>query len=409
MAKVTKRKLPSGEVRWQFGYRDRDGKRRHKMFERKSDAETYATKVRSELAIGTHVAPAKSVTVIEAGELWLSRKATEGLEAGTLRQYRQHLHLHIAPLLGSRKLCTLTAPDIAAFRDALLKSRSRALSRAILTSVKGILKDAHTCGYVGQNVATTIEISRKTRGASETTGTDVKDLLNDVLTKDRIRALVAKTAELWPEFTRVERTRKGEQKSAPICWRPFVLTALFTGMRCSEIRGLTWDHVDLQAAIIRVRQRADFQARMGAPKSEAGVRDIPLAPMVLNTLRAWKLACPRTRTNLVFPTENGRIHSNTNVHKQCWRPLLRAVGLVEMVPDAIGNAREKPMATFHALRHVAASLFIEQGWAPKKVQAVMGHSSIQVTFDVYGKLFPDAESDQDAMAQLEARLLRPAG
>jgi integrase len=50
-------------------------------------------------------------------------------------------------------------------------------------------------------------------------------------------------------------------------------------------------------------------------------------------------------------------------------------------------------------------LFIEQGWNAKKVQTVMGHSSIQVTFDVYGHLWQDTKSDLEAMAQLEARLL----
>jgi integrase len=60
---------------------------------------------------------------------------------------------------------------------------------------------------------------------------------------------------------------------------------------------------------------------------------------------------------------------------------------------------------FHALRHAAASLFIEQGWTPKKVQSLMGHSSIQVTFDIYGHLYSDPEDDAKAMAQIEARLL----
>jgi integrase len=71
-----------------------------------------------------------------------------------------------------------------------------------------------------------------------------------------------------------------------------------------------------------------------------------------------------------------------------------------------GGAPSLPY-NFHALRHAAASLMIEQGWwqNPKKLQRVMGHSSIQVTFDIYGHLFPSAEDDQQDMADLEARLL----
>jgi integrase len=65
----------------------------------------------------------------------------------------------------------------------------------------------------------------------------------------------------------------------------------------------------------------------------------------------------------------------------------------------------RPRYTFHSLRHAAASLFIEQGWSPKKVQTVMGHASIQVTFDTYGHLWTNTEDDAKAMAQIEARLL----
>jgi len=59
---------------------------------------------------------------------------------------------------------------------------------------------------------------------------------------------------------------------------------------------------------------------------------------------------------------------------------------------------------WHSLRHTAASLFIEQGFSPKRVQALMGHS-IGTTFDTYGHLFPSAEDDQAAMSQLQARLI----
>ena len=59
----------------------------------------------------------------------------------------------------------------------------------------------------------------------------------------------------------------------------------------------------------------------------------------------------------------------------------------------------------HSLRHAAASLFIEQGFSPKRVQALMGHSTIQMTFDTYGHLFPAAEDDRVAMERLQARLV----
>ncbi|TWI05149.1 phage integrase family protein [Bradyrhizobium daqingense] len=59
----------------------------------------------------------------------------------------------------------------------------------------------------------------------------------------------------------------------------------------------------------------------------------------------------------------------------------------------------------HSLRHACASLWIENGHNPKQIQRLMGHSSIKVTFDVYGHLFADAEADQRAAEALQARLL----
>ena len=128
-----------------------------------------------------------------------------------------------------------------------------------------------------------------------------------------------------------------------------------------------------------------------------------MAPIVFQTLSKWKSVCPQLTSDLVFPSRNGRVHTNSNIHKQCWGPLQLSVGVTAPCSDDVRKL--KPRFPFHILRHTAASLFIEQGWPPKKVQAVMGHSSIQVTFDTYGKLWNDPQGDLEAMALLEKRLL----
>ena len=93
------------------------------------------------------------------------------------------------------------------------------------------------------------------------------------------------------------------------------MTAVFTGMRSSELRGLRWEDVDLDAMLIDVHQRADSWGTMGAPKSEAGERTIPMTPMVANALKEWKLACPRRerrRLDLVFPNGEGNVEAHAN-------------------------------------------------------------------------------------------------
>jgi integrase len=119
--------------------------------------------------------------------------------------------------------------------------------------------------------------------------------------------------------------------------------------------------------------------------------------MVVNTLKQWLSQCPRGELDLVFPTARGDVEQLQNIYDRCWLPLQTKCGLVT---DA-GEHRYG----FHKLRHSAASLFIQHlGWAPKKVQTVMGHASVTLTFDLYGHLFENIEADRAAMAKLEAAI-----
>ena len=76
-------------------------------------------------------------------------------------------------------------------------------------------------------------------------------------------------------------------------WRPLLITAVFTGLRASELRGLRWSDVNLKANELHVRQRADRFNEIGKPKSAAGERVVPFGKFVANTLKEWKLACPK--------------------------------------------------------------------------------------------------------------------
>jgi integrase len=164
--------------------------------------------------------------------------------------------------------------------------------------------------------------------------------------------------------------------TAPARWRPFFVTAIFSGLRASELRGLRWQDVDLDAGLIHVRQPADAWGTIGSPKSKAGTRDVPLVPLAVNALRQWRLQSTPGR-DLVFCTRSGKPYALTNVRKKVWLPLLEQC--------------EMPAYGFHSQRHAAASLFIELGWSAKRIQDVLGHSSITMTFDRYGHLFPQAD------------------
>lgn len=168
-------------------------------------------------------------------------------------------------------------------------------------------------------------------------------------------------------------------------------------MRISELRGLTWDCVDLDRKIIHVQKRADRFNDMGKPKNRSGRRSIPMATLVVSTLGQWKEDCPEGDLKLVFPNGVGKIENHSNIHNRVLVPLLLDCGII----DGAG----RPKFSFHALRHAAASLFIEQNWPPKKIQTLLGHASINMAMDVYGHLFESPEEDVELFAKLEEELL----
>ena len=362
---------------WVVDYFDQHRKRHIKTFEKKKDAEEWRAQARVEVKKGVHTAESSSVTVAEVAELWLTRSEAEGLEPGTMRYYRDMVKLHVNPIVGHLKLSQLNQPTVERAKDKLLETRSRAMTQKAIKILKGILKDAKRRGLVSQNVA------------------------QDVSVKDQHRH---KEEIVVPSPAEVRQLIDG----ATGRWRPLLITAIFTGLRASELRGLTWDNVNLQEGMIHVRQRADRYNTMGSPKSKAGRRDIPIGNFVVNTLKEWKLACPKGDLNLVFPNTIGKVESLANVYNRGFGPLQKGCGLTVDTgeKDQDGAPVLKARYGFHALRHFYASWLINQGFKPKHIQTLMGHSSITLTFDTYGHLFP---SEEDEQAQLSAAELTVVG
>ena len=371
---------PQGEAReaWVVDYVDGSGKRRNKNFKLKRDADAYANRVNAEVRAGTHTPDSISPTVAEAGQLWLQTSENAGLERATLNSYREHLNLHIAPLIGGIRLSQLTVPMVRAFEDKLRIDRSPAMVRKAVGSLSMILSDAHERGLVAQNVVRGLR-SKRSRGREQRADRRQKGKLKvgvDIPTPAEIRVLI-------PHL-------EGR-------WRPLFLTAIFTGLRASELRGLRWSDVDLKRGEVHVRQRVDRFGRVGALKSESAERAVPLPPILINTLREWKLACPKGPLDLVFPNGIGNPEGPTNVLHRGLHPMMIAAGLT----TTNGEAKYTGL---HALRHFFASWCINRRidggleLPLKVVQARMGHSTIAMTADVYGHLFPRGDDSAELAA-----------
>jgi len=369
---------------WVVDYVDGQGERRLKTFQKKRDADAFSATVTVEVRQGTHIADSESVTAKEAAEIWYTavkngRDGRDPAEASTLRQYRTHIDLHIVPRIGKVKLSKLNARTVGSFRDELLQDLSRPMARKVLTSLKGIVGEAQSRDLVAVNAAASIKISMNSRHKEPV----------EMPTRAEISAVLAKLDELASQS--VQRNAKAWRR-----WRALIATAIYTGCRASELRGLPWSSVDLDAGTLAIVQRADEKGVIGPVKSGAGYRTISMPAALVTILRKWKLECPGGA--LVFANWQGNVENISNIHKRCWQPLQHKAGLIKPVIDELGNvvrdgngaAKCATKYPFHALRHFHASMLINDGEAnPKEVQSEMGHSSIQITFDLYGHLFED--------------------
>jgi integrase len=380
---------------WMVDYGDANGVRRQKTFAKKKDADAYFAKVKVDISEGTHVADRATVTVADAGDDWIKSCKASGLERTTTDGYENHLELHLKPYLGRTLLSKLTVPAIRNLQDKLREEgRSPAMVKRVTVSLGSIIADAQERGLVARNVVREMA-QRRGKGRDR-----------HVEKRQKARLRVGVDIPTPGEVGLIIKAAEGR-------YRPLLLTAIFAGLRASELRGLRWDDVDLQKNVLHVRQRADRYHEIGMPKSDAGQRTIPLPPIVVNTLREWKLACPKGDLGLAFPNGEGNVEWHANIIKRGLIPTQIAAGVT--IDSGKKDKDGEPILIakypgLHALRHFYASWCINRvedgGLAlpPKVVQERMGHSSITMTMDVYGHLFPSAD-DSDALAEAERRLL----
>jgi integrase len=308
---------------WLADYYDQNGERHRKSFATKKAADDWLVDTSSEIKSGVHVPDSQSITLKQACRLWLERRELRGVERGSLRVYEQHTRLYIEPLIGARRLSQLPSPVIEAFCDKLLRQTSKNRAKDVLASLRMILNDMQRRGFVGHNAALPVKIEDNERDDRPVAvGVDLPS-------KAEVQTLLRSTVELKP--------------------RARLVTAIFTGLRASELRALTWPDIDFDRRILTVHRRADWWGTIGKPKSKHGYRDIPMTPLLVNTLQEWQRVCPRfpeAALDLVFPNPEGGVLSHMGLQHA-----FEGAQSAAAVLDAEG----KPKYGLHALRHFFAS------------------------------------------------------
>lgn len=143
----------------------------------------------------------------------------------------------------------------------------------------------------------------------------------------------------------------------------FALVCLYAGLRRGEALALRYEDIDRQAKLIHVTKAVEFignNAHIKPPKTNAGVRDVPLLAPLAD-------AIPQNGTGYLFPREDGTPLTKTQYRKR-WIRYCESIGFE---------------ITAHQLRHGYATILYEAGIEDKDAQELMGHSTIAVTRDIY--------------------------
>ena len=399
MGYIRKRKLPSGKVRWQViwdtgvtstGKEVDERPRMSAMFDTHAEAKTKLASV--ELEKPKPSAPFTDLTrhfldyfgqLVEKGQR----------EASTLRQFKQHINLHILvdKQIAAAKCDGIDSVFVQLFLDRLGKRVSPKMAVKVRGTLSRLFDHGMRRGFAKANPvgASKIEVThRPEAGAEEHFYLPPKDALRTLL----------EAAKRFDSTGRADAT---------------IHLLMFGGLRMSEFRGLWRTSCELEPdqARLKIVRRADRYNKLGSVKSVAGLRTIEIGNETAASICTYLENCSM-KSELAFPNEEGNVWNYPNFWHRFWVPLMNAAGLVTDEP-ASKTVREwseaqadfkQPAFGPHTLRHVYASLQIEQGVTPKVLQKLMGHATLKLTLDTYGHLWPDENADRARARAVETAL-----
>ena len=348
---------------WEASLRVEDDKRRYVYGKTKNEAREKLAEIQNDVFNDTYV-DENDITVEDWMDTWIDCFTAKAKES-TRARYRQDIRNHINPDLGHIKI-----------QDLKLVTVQRFLNRC---------KDV--------------------KGLSEKSLKNIYLVLNKALTRAQKDGLIIKNPCVDAEIPSYEEPKKKmrplKDEEVPLFIslikdHPFeglYYTAMFTGMRESELIGLTWDCVDLEKGTIHLYRQ--YKAVRGESKTYAFTtlknkqeRSFSIPPSVVRALKKvkakqaeWKLHYGQlfhNEGNLVFTDELGN-HLATRTVYNNFKAIVRKMGL--------------PEVRLHDLRHTYATLAIQNGVDYKTISNNLGHATVAFTMDVYADITMTMQKD----------------
>jgi integrase len=332
-------------------------------------------------ADGGHVDPSKLTVAAFLRERLAHWRAMGTVSPKTAERYAGLIEYQVAPFIGDKLLQKLTARDIETWHASLLTK-----------GAKG--RHGRPDGQGGVS-ARTIGHAHRVLSKALREGARHEIVLRNVATVQRPPKVAAEEMRILSPEQVVELPALLSSHELGAA----AVTALFTGLRRGELLALRWGNVDLDGKVIRVRESLEETKaglRFKGPKSKAGVRDITLPAIVIETLREQRKQLLERRLmlgqgkfadkDLVFPAWDGT-PQQPNAFGAAWSKLQAELGIA---------------VSFHGLRHTHASQLIDAGVDVVTIARRLGHSSPAITLQVYAHLF--RKDDGKAAAAINAAL-----
>jgi len=328
------------------------GKRRWFRGPTKKDAQRILNETLTQVDNGTYKEIQK-IAFREFAKLWLQSYAEGNLKPSTILGYQTVIQRRLVPFLGDRWLSDITPAMVQKYVAGRLKEVKPKTICNELVLMKRMFKHALRWGYLKSNPAELVDRPRLAKPKVE------------ILEPDEIAKLLDKA--------------EGPYRLA-------FKACILTGLRAGELWGLQWEDMDWNSWQIHVR-RSLWHGQLQTTKSSHSVRRVDLPSHLISDLKKWKLACPISEHNLLFPSPEGKPSDHDNVVKRHFNAALRRAGLRHV--------------SFHSLRHSNASMRIQAGQNIKYIQSQLGHSSVNITLDIYGHLFNDINFNRQQVELLE--------
>lgn len=317
-----------------------------RAFRTEAEADLWLAEHHVNVGKGAFVHPNGAKTLLR--DYWRKRMAEAQLRPSSTDTYWQHWRNHIEPQFGHREIGSIRRGEIQAWINRLPVAPRTA--KTVLAVFQSVMKAAVMVDeLIPKSNAVGVRAPAATR-----------------------RRLIVPTAE---EVYAIAAAIHGP-------YRVTVHLAAEVGLRQGEILGLRVEDLDLLRHTLTVSRQAQTIRGRGVvldlpPKSEAGYRVVPLAPETVDAL-ALHLATYGSPGGLVVTTSGGTA-ARRQTHDDAWAKAKRKA-------DAAN-----PALRFHDLRHRYASVLIEAGLDALTVKTLMGHASIEETYDTYGHLFRGQE------------------